>query len=310
MKILLTGSTGQVGWELNRALPALDPSTDVVAPEHSELDLADADALRAAVGEIDPDVIINAACFTAVDEAEHQPDRANLINGRAPGVLAESAKKCGAAFVHYSTDYVFDGAQGAPYRPDDETNPINAYGQSKLLGEQAVRAAGGESLILRLSWVYSLRRHNFLRTMLELARQRDHLRVVDDQVGCPTWSRLVAQWTVEMLRGALHADDGRSTFGGRAGTYHLACSGATSRFGFARRIIELAGLDERVTVEPIRSSEYPTAARRPAYSCLDCEQSRRTFGLSFMAWDDALGQVMNEYRQASSSITPTTAQGA
>jgi len=309
MKILLTGSTGQVGWQLARALPALGTTTEIIAPARRELDLTDSDALRRFVRATEPELIINAACFTAVDETETSPERATTVNGRAPGLLAELAATHGTALIHFSTDYVFDGRKRTPYEPEDEPNPINAYGRSKLLGEQAVRDAGGESLILRLSWVYGLRRRNFLRTMLQLASERDHLRVVDDQIGCPTPAHLVAKWTTQIIQSALAGAPGCRTFDGRAGTYHLACAGQTSWYGFAQRIFELTGLDRKVTVEPIATSDYPTPAQRPKYSCLNCQRTVRSFSVELPHWDDALQQVISEYQQTRPSAASTTAQG-
>ena len=274
MRILLTGAIGQVGWELRKTLA---PLGEVAAFGRAELDLRDADRLREAVRAANPDVIVNAAAYTAVDKAESERDAAFAVNAAAPGILAEEAKRNGALLVHYSTDYVFDGAKAAPYVEDDATNPLNVYGASKLAGERAVAASGCRHLILRTSWVYGPRGSNFMLTMLRLAKERPELRVVDDQLGAPTSSLAIARATVQVLRPGAH------------GLYHLAAAGQTTWCGFARAILARAGSATPVT--PIRTEDYPTPARRPRNSRLDCSRLRADFGVQMASWEEQLGEV-------------------
>ena len=223
-RILLTGKNGQVGWELQRTLA---PLGEVVVLDRRQLDLSDPDQIRERVREISPDLIVNAAAYTAVDRAEAEPEPAMAVNGTAPGLLAEEAKRIGAAIIHYSTDYVFDGAKTTPYTEEDAPNPLNVYGRTKLAGEQAVQAAGVPHLILRTSWVYGMRGKNFLLTILRLAREREELKIVDDQIGAPTWSRTIAEATAQILT------SGAWPVSGASGIYHLTASGSTSWYGFA-----------------------------------------------------------------------------
>lgn len=278
-RILLTGINGQVGWELARALA---PLGEVIAVDRHALDLADADRIRALVREAKPAVIVNPAAYTAVDKAESEPELALAINGTAPGILAEEAKRLGALLVHYSTDYVFDGAQAEPYAEDAPTAPLGVYGKSKLAGERAVQAAGCRHLIFRTCWVYGLRGHNFLRTMLRLAGERDELRVVADQHGAPTWSRQIAEATALAL--ARHA--------GQQGIYHLAAAGATTWHGFASALLAAAharGMIPRLpAVQAIMTAEYPTPARRPAHSLLAGTRLAADFGLALPTWETQL----------------------
>jgi dTDP-4-dehydrorhamnose reductase len=286
-RILLIGKIGQVGWELRRTLA---PMAQLMCVDFPEIDLCNGDSIRKWVSETGPQVVINAAAYTAVDKAEAELDKAMKINGVAPGVLAEEARKAGALMVHYSTDYVFDGTKTEPYVETDQPNPLGAYGRSKLAGDEAVRAAGGAHLIFRLCWVYGARGQNFMLTMMRLARERETLRVVSDQVGCPTWSRLIAETTTLAVKQAVSADD----FGAFSGTYHLASSGTTSWHGFASAIIGLMPAEGRkcVQVEAIPASGYPTPAKRPAYSVLGCDKLERTFGLRLPLWDESLKQVL------------------
>jgi dTDP-4-dehydrorhamnose reductase len=286
-RILLIGKVGQVGWELRRTLA---PMAHVTCVDFPEIDLTSGDSIRRWVRDTQPGIVINAAAYTAVDKAESEPDKAMLINGVAPGILAEEAKEAGALMVHYSTDYVFDGAKTQPYVETDPPNPLGAYGRSKLAGDEAVRAVGGEHLIFRLCWVYGARGQNFMLTMMRLARERDKLRVVADQVGCPTWSRMVAETTALALKQALAAPD-RSAL---TGTYHLASSGVTSWQGFAQAIVSLMPAEERKcsVVEAISTPEYPTPAKRPPYSVLACDKLHRVFGLRLPGWEEGLRQVM------------------
>ncbi|HSD55460.1 MAG TPA: dTDP-4-dehydrorhamnose reductase [Burkholderiales bacterium] len=288
MKVLLTGANGQIGWELRRALA---PLGDVFAPDRGRLDLADCDALRQYVRAIAPQAIVNAAAYTAVDRAESEPALARAINTIAPGVLAEEAQRLDAALVHYSTDYVFDGAKPEPYTESDPPNPLNVYGRTKLEGERAIGASGCRHLTLRTSWVYGTRGNNFLLTMLRLARERPRLRIVDDQVGAPTWSREIASATAALLSADLAAP-------GAEGLYHLTASGATSWFGFAQAIFASPEM-RRLGVTPpmleaISTSGYPTPARRPANSRLDCTRLERRAGVRPAAWDSALARALAE----------------
>ena len=286
-RILLIGKIGQVGWELRRTLAPMGQITCVDFPE---IDLTSGDSIRRWVRESRPDVVINAAAYTAVDKAESEPDRAMQINGVAPGIMAEEAKKIGALLVHYSTDYVFDGAKTTPYAETDAPNPLGAYGRSKLAGDEAVRATGGAHLIFRLCWVYGARGQNFMLTIMRLARERDRLRVVADQTGCPTWSRMIAEATGQALRQAVVAGD----WAALSGTYHLASSGVTSWQGFAQAIVNLMPAEGKKcsVVEAISTAEYPTPAKRPAYSVLGCDKLERVFGLRLPHWEDSLRQVV------------------
>ena len=274
MKILLTGRNGQVGWELQRSLA---PLGQVTAADRATLDLADADAIRRAVRAARPEVIVNAAAYTAVDRAESEPALAHAINATAVGVLAEETRRLGALLVHYSTDYIFDGTKPAPYVEDDAPNPINAYGASKLAGERALQSSGCAYLILRTSWVYGPRGSNFMRTVLRLARERPQLEVVDDQVGAPTSSLAIARATAQLLRP------------GARGVYHLSAAGAVSWCGFARAVLARAGI--ATPVRAIRTEDYPTPARRPRNSRLDCSRLRTDFGLSLAPWEEQLSEV-------------------
>jgi dTDP-4-dehydrorhamnose reductase len=236
-------------------------------------------------------VIVNAAAYTAVDKAEAEPERCRTINGEAPGHLAREAARIGALMVHYSTDYVFDGTQTTPYLETDTPNPLGVYGESKLAGDEAVREAGCDHLIFRLCWVYGARGGNFMRTMLRLAGERESLRVVSDQLGCPTWSRLIAEATAQAVGHTLRAPHHSSLLG----TYHLAASGHTSWHGFARAIIETLPQDQRLcrSVEAIATREYPTPAKRPPYSVLDCGKLERAFGLRLPDWQSSLNLVLD-----------------
>jgi len=279
--ILLLGATGQIGHELRQPLTTLGT---VVAPDRETVDLAVPDTIRQTVRDVAPDVIVNAAAYTAVDEAEDEPERAAALNARAPGVLAEATAQVDGLLVHYSTDYVFDGTKTEPYVETDPPNPINVYGRTKWTGDQAVREAGGRSLILRTSWVYSDRRSNFLRSMLRLADEHERLTVVDDQIGTPTWAGWIAEATTDILRHVLEHGVPERTL------YHLAASGQTSWYGFAKAIFAQFGPDD-LTVEPIPSDEYPTAAPRPAYTALDTTAAERAFDLTVPTWTEQLAAL-------------------
>jgi dTDP-4-dehydrorhamnose reductase len=277
-KILVTGKTGQVGWELQRTLATLG---QVIAPDRRGMDLGDPDSIRAAIRACSPQIIVNAAAYTAVDQAESEPDLALAINGAAPGIMAEEAKRLGALLVHYSTDYVFDGAKSGPYTEDDQPNPLSAYGSSKLAGERAIAASGARYLIFRTSWVYGARGKNFLRTILRLAQERDELRIVDDQVGAPTWCRAIAEATAQALA-CTQARDAPNV----SGTYHLSTAGSTSWCGFAKAILERSGRSCKVV--PIASSEYPLPARRPRNSVLSNAKLNTRIGIALPDWSSAL----------------------
>ncbi len=283
-KILLTGKNGQVGWELQRTLA---PLGHVIARDSRELDLASPDAIRAALRDIRPDLVVNAAAYTAVDKAESEPGLAWAVNGDAPGILAEEAKRLNALLLHYSTDYVFDGTQSGPYTEQDPPNPQGVYGQSKLAGEQAVQASGCAHLILRTSWVYGGRGKNFLLTMLRLAREKEELNVVDDQIGAPTWSRLIAEATAQIV-----AQRHAPSFQG--GLYHLSAAGETSWHGFTQAIFaaQSARLERLPRLHPIPSSEYPLAAPRPKNSVLANDKLLQNFGLALPNWQQGLSLCM------------------
>lgn len=287
--ILIIGKVGQVGYELRRTAA---PLGRLVSVDYPDIDLTSPDSIRKWVRETSPGVIVNAAAYTAVDKAETDVERCQKINGEAPGILAEEARRAGAWIVHYSTDYIFDGTKREPYTEDEPPNPLSAYGRSKLSGDQAVRAANPNHLIFRLCWVYGARGQNFMLTMMRLAREREKLRVVSDQFGCPTWSRLIAETTALAVQRVLAAaEPGRF-----AGTYHLAASGQTHWHGFAQAIIDLVPATEKKcqSLEAIPTSEYPLPAKRPAYSVLSCEKLNRTFGLQLPDWRESLGQVMEK----------------
>lgn len=289
MKILLIGKNGQVGWELRRTLA---PLAEVVAVDYPEINFADTPALRRLVAETKPAVVVNAAAYTAVDKAETEQELCHQINATGPAVLAEEARRLGALIVHYSTDYIFDGSKQTPYVETDQPSPLGAYGASKLAGDEAVCASGAEHLIFRLCWVYGARGQNFLLTMQRLAREREKLRVVKDQVGCPTWSRMIAETTALALQQVIASRE-RAAFNG---AYHLAASTHTSWHGFASKIMELMPEADRKCreVEGISTAEYPTPAKRPAYSVLNCDKLQKTFGLRLPDWETSLRQVLDK----------------
>ena len=280
MKIMLLGSSGQLGWELRRSLAPLGVITALGRAGSGSLqgDLAKLDELARTVRSLKPGIIVNAAAYTAVDQAEAHAQTAEIVNAAAPEVLAYEARAIGAWLVHYSTDYVFDGEKNEPYVEKDATCPINAYGASKLAGEQAIVASGCRHLILRTSWVYGPRGRNFYLTMLRLAKERPELRVVDDQVGAPTSSLEIARATATLLAK------------GSQGLYHMTAAGETTWCGFARAILERAG--SATPVVAIRAAEYPTPAQRPRNSRLDCSRLRTVTGVAPAAWEQGLAEVM------------------
>lgn len=297
MRILLTGRNGQVGFELERCLA---PLGEVVALGRAELDLADAQAVRAAVRNAAPELIVNAAAYTAVDQAEREPELARRINAEAPGILAEEAARLGAALIHYSTDYVFDGTKRTPYDELDPTNPLGVYGATKLAGERAIQAAGAPHLILRTSWVYATRGRNFLLTILRLAAEREQLRLVNDQTGAPTWAGAIAEATARIIKGTWSKENGRDRCREISGVYHLTAAGETTWYEFARAILaapEAKRLQTRPLIAreiiPIRTADYPTPARRPAYSVLSNAKMARTFGLTMQEWRPQLHAALS-----------------
>ena len=305
MRILLFGKTGQLGWELQRCLA---PLGEVIALDYPEIDLRQPETLPGLIRAARPEAIVNACAYTAVDQAESQAELALAINGLAPGVMAEAAREIGAAFIHYSTDYVFDGTKGSPYGENDTPNPLGVYGSSKLAGEQAVAVVGGASLILRTSWVYSLRRDSFVTKVLGWARQNPSLKVVTDQVSGPTWARALAEISAQVLARAggsyqPSANSNQQSAGGnvfgwieeRSGLYHLAGSGYASRMEWAQAILELDPHPEEQVVQelsPAFTSDFPTPAQRPLYSALDCQRFTQVFGLQLPDWKAALRLAM------------------
>lgn len=297
MKILLIGKNGQVGWELQRTLA---PLGFVAAVDRHGMDLADPDSIRNAIRQIKPDLIVNAAAYTAVDKAESEPDLAMAINGTAPGIMAEEAKRLGAALVHYSTDYVFDGTKAAPYTEEDTPNPLNVYGQTKLAGERAIQAAGVPHLIFRTSWVYGQRGKNFLLTILRLAKERDELKIVADQIGAPTWSRMIAEASAQILAQCFSPlTTSHFPLADLSGLYHLTAAGRTSWHGFTRAILDESARTPVTTclsprLIPIATAEYPLPAPRPSFSLLANDKLLKTFGIGLPAWEASLALCMDE----------------
>jgi dTDP-4-dehydrorhamnose reductase len=289
MRILVIGVTGQVGRELCRTLAPLGV---VVGANRAAIDLRDVEGLRRVVREQRPALIVNAAAYTAVDRAEAEPEQAMAVNGVAPAMLAEEAKRVDAALIHFSTDYVFDGRKAGPYTEDDAPAPLNVYGRSKRAGEEAIRASGARHLILRTNWVYGARGRNFLLTICRLAREREELRVVDDQTGAPTWSRMIAEATASIVaRSQPRARAANELFADTSGVYHLSAAGTTTWCGFAREILRAApalGLPTAPRLLAISTSDYPTPAARPANSLLDGGKLRGAFGIALPPWDESL----------------------
>jgi dTDP-4-dehydrorhamnose reductase len=283
LKVLLTGHTGQVGWELQRCLASW---VEVVAPGRSALDLGRPETVAGVVRSIGPDLIVNAAAYTAVDQAERESRACFTVNAESVGVLAQEAARLGALLVHYSTDYVFDGAKRSPYIEADSTGPINTYGRSKLAGEKQITGSGCRHLILRTGWVYAMRGRNFVLTMLSLARERPQLRVVNDQVGAPTWARDIASATLAALKRPRPLE----------GLYHVAADGWTTWFDFANRLLELAGV--QTPVVPVATSDYPTAAARPAYSVLDSGRFESSTGFRIGPWNERLAACLTNLEVA------------
>jgi len=278
--ILVTGAAGQLGFELARLLV---PHGDVVATERAALDLANPDAIVAAVRGVRPKLILNAGAYTAVDRAEDDGPLARAVNAQAPGVLAEEARRLGAVLVHYSTDYVFDGTRTSPYPEDAPAAPLNVYGSTKLEGERAIAAVGGHALVFRTSWVYGMRGRNFLTTIRRLAAERDDIRIVADQRGVPNWCRALAEATTRIVAG------GAPAMAERAGLYHMSSTGDASWHEFARAIVGDGG---KPSVVPITTAEYPLPATRPAYGVLATAKFEAAFGFALPDWRDALARCI------------------
>ena len=282
-KILLLGNTGQVGWELNRTLLTLG---ELTALDYPQIDMADPDNIRRVVRDSQPDIIVNATAYTNVDKAESEPDLAMAINGVGPGVLAEEAKRLGAALIHYSTDYVFDGTKGEPYTEEDEPNPINVYGKTKLAGEQAIEAIGGATLIFRTSWVYSLRRPCFVTKVLQWARENETLRIVDDQISSPTWARTLAEATAQII--AQGRGEPVAYIREKRGLYHLAGGGSCSRYEWGKKIIDLIIRNSNnitKNILPVKSNSFTNPADRPQFSVIKIFKTEKAFQLMIPNWE-------------------------
>ncbi len=289
LRILITGQHGQVSQALQHSLKDLG---ELIVLGREQLDLSQPESIRAVVRELKPGLIINAAAYTAVDQAESEPDLALAINATSPGVLAEEAAALGIPLIHYSTDYVFDGSKDGPWTESDTPNPLGVYGSSKLAGEQAIEKAGGQYLILRTSWVYSLTGRNFLLTMQRLLQEREKLTIVADQIGAPTWAGAIAQSTRQLIE---RWRDGKP---GAWSVYHLTAAGDTSWFGFAQAIGQqlIKAGKPCATLEPIPSSAYPTPAKRPLNSRLDCSRLAREWSVSQADWHDAMLECLAQQR--------------
>ena len=286
--ILLIGKNGQVGWELQRTLL---PLGNVIALDRAQMDLTQPDAIRRGIRDAAPDVIVNAAGYTTVDKAESEPELAMQVNAVAPGIIAEETKRASALLIHYSTDYVFDGTKSTPYVEEDEPNPVNAYGRSKLEGERAIAAAGCAHLILRTSWIYSGRGSNFVLTMLRLAREQKELTIVDDQIGSPTWARALANFTVELAQS--------TSLENRSGVYHLSAIGYASRLDFSNAILRYAKETSTIKLgwaelQPITTANFPLPAERPLNAATSKEKIKNLFGIEMPPWEMQLQQFISE----------------
>lgn len=286
MRILVFGKTGQMGFGLSKDLAGLG---SVRCVGRDEADLSDLAAIENVIQEEHPDVIVNAAAYTNVDHAETDIGVANLVNAIAPGVMAEMAEVNNAWFVHYSTDYVFDGGTDTPYTEGAEKKPINVYGRTKAAGEEAVQQATKRHLIIRTSWIYSNEGRNFLNTVMRLARQTGELRIVDDQIGTPTYARILSRTTAEMIRKLSAHHDAPDL----AGIFNVTCGGATTWYGFACEILRCAGIRD-VAVQPIRTLDFPTPATRPHYSVLDNSRLEQIYGMNLPTWQAALKECLAE----------------
>ena len=290
MKIVLFGRNGQLGWEFERSLSILG---DVISLGREQLDICDLDAVREILFQSKPNLIINASAYTDVDRAESESELANQINAMAPGVMAEAARTLRAALIHFSTDYVFDGRTNRPYTETDSTAPLNMYGRSKFVGEENIKQTSDAFLILRTSWVYSLRGNTFVNKVLGWARKNTILKIVDDQISNPTWARMLAEITCLLL--AQHRENLYDRMHEDRGIYHVAGSGFTSRYGWAQQILANdPHRSEQIVqaVEPGRSEDFPTPATRPLFSALDCSHFENTFGLRLPPWSETLRLAM------------------
>jgi len=282
MKFLLIGRNGQLGWELQRTCMTLG---EVVATDYPDVDISQAAALRELIRTVKPDILLNPAAYTNVDKAESEIDLARKVNSIAPAIMAEEMQKLGGALIHYSTDYVFDGDKGTSYVESDATNPINAYGITKLEGEQAVHSGAGAAITFRTCWVYSLRVGGFVNKVLGWARQQEVMRIVDDQIGSPTWARMLAEATAHVI--ARGGNDPLAYLQQYSGLYHLAGAGAASRYEWAHEVIDQDPKKEEQVVRqilPAKSDEFPNPAQRPVYSALDCSKFEQTFGIPLPDW--------------------------
>ncbi|HET7102988.1 MAG TPA: dTDP-4-dehydrorhamnose reductase [Terracidiphilus sp.] len=295
-RVIILGAGGQLGRALQQSF---SNTPGLIVADRTVVDLASPEQTRSAIRDLAPDVILNAAAYTAVDKAESEPELARAVNAVSPGILAREAARIGAFLVHYSTDYVFDGAQQTPWTESDTPHPLNVYGATKLAGEQAIRQAGGRFLIFRTSWVYGPEGNNFLKTMLRLGRERDHLSVVNDQIGAPTTTIELARATHTIVHGVLTGDFGLAE--DWTGLYHMTCSGFTSWFGFAQQIFHRAGtlLGAKVpTLTPVSTSNFPTPARRPLNSVLSNQKLADRFGVRLAPWEQALDEVLGRLAES------------
>lgn len=297
-RILIIGANGQVGRELIKSCISFgEVIASTRSSESAQIDLTDSDSIRSTIQELQPNIVINAAAYTAVDKAEEETELARLVNAVAPGVLAEIVKHINAKLIHYSTDYVFDGTKGAPYTEEDQPNPINVYGKSKLAGDYAVEQVSGNFMILRTSWVYSTHGSNFMNTMLRLAKEREELNVVDDQIGCPTSANYIADITKSILECELEFTKNDSK--DMKSVYNLSTTSPTTWYEFAKQIISYGADNQycnKIKINPIPSSDYPTAAARPAYSVLSNDKLLHKYNLSKMSWRDDLASCISGMR--------------
>ncbi len=301
-RVLLSGANGQVGSAL---LHSLSEKNEIFAFDRTTLDLTNREQIRQCIREIKPDIIINAAAYTAVDQAEKEPDLAFVINGIAPGIFAKEAALIGAVLIHYSTDYIFDGSGVQPWREEDKAAPLNIYGKSKLAGEQAIKATEAAHIILRTSWVYGERGNNFVKTILQLAAEKEALNIIDDQIGAPTSAKFIADTTAQILNQITD-----SSIVLKSGTYHLCCNGETSWHGFASEIVRLAKQNNTSLVvkeiHPIPSNAYPTPAERPKNSRMNCTRLNKVFGLQQESWQAALENTLPLITISSAEATTTS----
>jgi len=291
-RLMLIGKNGQLGWELQRALATLG---EVTALDFPDIDLAHPESLRQAIRSVSPHILVNAAAYTNVDKAESEPELAQKVNAESPKVMAEEANRLGAALIHYSTDYVFDGRKGSAYVETDRPNPLNVYGSTKLEGERRVQEVGGAYLIFRTSWVYSLRGNGFVTKVLQWARQQPTLRIVDDQIGSPTWARMLAEATAQVI--AQGRGDAVGYIKEKSGLYHLAGSGSCSRYEWAREIIKYGLTKEtqmHIFVERAKSAEFPSPVNRPENSALENDLIFDTFVMELLSWEEALQMALQD----------------